>query len=514
MTHLRKILTIIFVLGMGSCFEAAAQVVDSAYLPQNVGPNVNGQYDDILPVISPDGLALYFCRSHSPENIGGGRQDIWLSEFQADGKWGLAKNVGIPLNNRDNNYLCSITPDGNTLIIGDGYSAATNRQRSIAISHRTADGWSVPKPVVIKNFYNDNRFGEYSFANDSRTLILAVERKDSRGGKDLYVCFRQEDSTFSEPMNMGIVVNSLGHEATPFIASDNSSLYFASDGQGGYGAFDVFVTRRLDSTWTNWSPPENLGPTINTAGWDLYYTIPASGDYAYYVSYSNTYGAGDIFRIRLPEKVRPRPVVLISGRVLNKKTNQPVEADIIYEILPEGKEVGRARSTPTTGNYKIVLPAGGKYGFRASAPNYLSVNDNLDLSGLTEYTEIKRDLFLVPIEAGSVAELNNIFFDYKKATLRPESFPELNRITDMLIAAPSMTIEIGGHTDAIASDQYNQVLSEERAESVVTYIVKRGNIDKARLVPKGYGERKPVASNDTDEGRQQNRRVEITIITK
>ena len=117
---------------MGSCFEASAQVVDSAYLPQNVGPNVNGQYDDILPVISPDGLALYFCRSHSPENIGGGRQDIWLSEFQADGKWGLAKNVGIPLNNRDNNYLCSITPDGNTLIIGDGYSAATNRQRSIA----------------------------------------------------------------------------------------------------------------------------------------------------------------------------------------------------------------------------------------------------------------------------------------------------------------------------------------------------------------------------------------------
>ena len=491
-----------------------AQTIDSTYLPKNVGPNVNGQYDDILPVISPDGLSLYFCRSHSPENIGGGRQDIWLSEFQSDGTWGIAKNVGIPLNKRDNNYLCSITPDGNTIIIGDGYSASTNRQRSIAIARRTAEGWSVPKPVVIKNFYNDNRFGEYSLANDNRTLILAVERKDSRGGKDLYVSFGQEDSSFSEPVNMGLVINSLGHEATPFIASDNSSLYFASDGQGGYGAFDVFVTRRLDSTWTNWSPPENLGPTINTSGWDLYYTIPAAGDYAYYVSYSNTFGAGDIFRIRLPEKVRPRPVVLVTGRVLNKATNQPVEADIIYEVLPAGAEAGRARSTPTTGGYKIVLPAGGKYGFRASAVNFLSVNDNLDLSKLTEYTEIKRDLYLVPIEAGSVAELNNIFFDYKKATLRPESFPELNRITDVLVASPTMTIEIGGHTDAVASDQYNQVLSEERADAVVQYIVKRGGIDVKRLIAIGYGERKPVASNDTDEGRQQNRRVEITIITK
>jgi len=509
----QRTLTIIICSVLAVC-NTNAQAVDSTYLPQNLGANVNGQYDDILPVIAPDGLTLYFCRSHSPENIGGGRQDIWFSEFGKDGTWSLAKNIGIPLNNRDNNYLCSITPDGNTILVGDGYSSSTNRQRSVAISHRTADGWAVPKPVIIDNFYNDNRFGEYSLANDNKTMILAVERKDSRGGKDLYVSFRKEDSSFSEPVNLGQTVNSLGHEATPFIASDNSSLYFASDGQGGYGAFDVFVTRRMDSTWTSWSPPENLGPSINTAGWDLYYTIPAAGDFAYYVSYANTLGAGDILRIRLPENVRPRPVVLVTGRVLNKATNEPVEGDIIYEVLPSGTEAGRARSTPTSGNYKIVLPAGGKFGFRASAPNYLSVNDNLDLSTLKEYTEIKRDLYLVPIEEGTVAALNNIFFDYKKATLRPESFPELNRIAQLLIDTPSMTIEIGGHTDAKASDQYNQVLSEERANTVVVYLIERGNIDKLRLIPKGYGKRNPIATNETEEGRQQNRRVEIMILTK
>jgi outer membrane protein OmpA-like peptidoglycan-associated protein len=487
---------------------------DSASVPKNLGEAVNGQYDDILPVIAPDGRTLYFCRSNSPENIGGGRQDIWFSELQADGTWGAAKNIGIPLNNRDNNYLCSITPDGNTILVGDGYSAATNRQRSVAISNRTLDGWSIPKPVVIKNFYNDSRFGEYSLANDNKTLILAVERKDARGGKDLYVCFRQEDSTFSEPLNLGPVVNSLGHEATPFIASDGTSLYFASDGHGGFGAFDVFVTRRQDSTWTNWSTPENLGPTINTSGWDLYYTIPASGEYAYYVSYSNTYGAGDIFRIGLPKKVRPRPVVLIQGRVLNKKTGQPIEADIFYELLPEGKEIGRARSAPGTGQYKIVLPAGSNYGFRATAPNYLSVNDNMDLSQLTEYTELTRDLYLVPIEAGSVAELKNIFFDYDKSTLRPESFPELNRMAKMLKDSPTMTIEVGGHTDAIGGDAYNQRLSNDRAKAVADYLVTTGGVEPARITSKGYGKKRPVATNATDEGRQLNRRVEITILTK
>jgi len=504
-----------FVVYSTTAFAQGQITSDSTYLPKNLGPMVNSQYDDILPVISPDGRTLYFCRNQDPKNVGGaGRQDIWFSDLQPDGTWSQAQNIGAPLNNRDNNYLCSITPDGNTIIIGDSYSDARRRQRSIAVSTRTSDGWSVPRPIDIKNFYNNNRYGEYSLANDGKNMILAIERSDSRGGKDLYLVRRIDDSTWSEPSNLGIVVNSEGHEATPFIASDNSSLYFASDGHGGYGAFDVFVTRRLDSTWTSWSEPENLGPTINTSGWDLYYTIPAAGDYAYYVSYSNSYGAGDIFRIRLPENVRPRPVVLITGRVLNKKTGEPIEADIFYELLPEGKELGRAHSAPVTGNYKIVLPAGSNYGFRASAPGFLSVNDNIDLTKLTQYTEIKRDLFLVPIEEGTQAELNNLFFDYAVATLRPESFPELNRIAQMLVESPTMTIRLEGHTDDRGGDEYNQRLSDARAQAVLEYIQKRGNIDPSRLASKGYGETKPVDTNETDEGRQNNRRVEIIILTK
>ena len=214
------------VVGLIVAFAATVNAQeDSTYLPQNLGPQINGPYDDILPVISPDGRTLYFWRSHAPENIGGGRQDIWYSEMDDNGVWGEARNVGVPLNNRDNNYLCAITPDGNLAIVGDGYSDARNRQRSVAISYRTVNGWSVPKALSIKNYYNNNRFGEFTLANDGRTLIMAIERQDSEGGKDLYISLRQPDSSWSEPVNLGPEVNSLGHEATPFIASDNSSLY-------------------------------------------------------------------------------------------------------------------------------------------------------------------------------------------------------------------------------------------------------------------------------------------------
>jgi outer membrane protein OmpA-like peptidoglycan-associated protein len=263
-----------------------------------------------------------------------------------------------------------------------------------------------------------------------------------------------------------------------------------------------------------WSEPENLGSTINSSGWDLYYTIPASGDFAYYVSYANTFGAGDIFKIRLPENMRPRPVVLVRGRVLNKKTGEPIEADIAYEDLSTGKELGIARSSPSTGAFKIVLPAGAKYGFRASADGFISVNENIDLTQVAEYTEVNRDLYLVPIEAGSVAQLNNIFFDYDKWNLRPESRFELDRFVEVLVKNPTLRIEIAGHTDSVGSDSYNEKLSDRRAKSVFDYLSTIGKIDVLRMTSHGYGEKRPVATNSTDEGRQLNRRVEIVILEK
>lgn len=477
---------------------------------ENLGGGVNGPFNDFAPVIAPDGRTLYFCRSNDPNNIGGGRQDIWVSHVQEDGTWGAAVNVGPPLNNREHNSLMSITPDGNTALVLDNYGAPDGRHRSVAISRRVASGWGEPKSIDIKNYYHLGGERGFTMSNDGKVMVMAINRHDTRGGNDLYVSFRLTDTEWTEPQNMGASINTIGQEGTPFIASDGSSLYFSSTGHGGYGGFDVYVSRRLDTTWTSWSEPVNLGPSINTAGADLYYTIPASGDLAYYVSSVNTRGEGDIFRVFLPDSVRPRPVALIYGKVLNKKTLEPVEADIVYEILETGENVGSARSTPVTGDYKIILPVGHNYGFLASATGYASVSDNIDLTKTTQYVEIRRDLYLVPIEVGQVLALNNIFFDYNKSSLRKESRAELMRLVKILNENPTMEIEVGGHTDDRGSDQYNLRLSGERAKSVAEYVIAQG-IPVQRVTHRGYGKHRPVDTNDTEEGRQRNRRVEITI---
>lgn len=495
---------------MATAFSGA----DTTMRSETLGSGVNSTFDDLKPVISPDGKTLFFSRKDSPENIGGGGEDIWVSELQADGTWGQAYNIGSPLNNRGNNSVCSITPDGSSILLLDMYSDASSKLRSVAISTRTSSGWSAPKPVVINSYDNLSKYAEFCISNDNEALILAIQRGDSRGDRDLYVSHRQPDGSYSEPKNLGSVINSAGQEATPFLASDNTSLYFATDGREGFGEFDVFVSRRLDSTWTYWSEPVNLGPGINTDDWDLSYTIPADGKYAYFVSYTNTLGAGDIFRVRLPEKVRPRPVVLLSGRVRNKTTSTPVAADIVYVNLSTGVEVGRARSAESSGEYMITLPAGTDYGLHAEAAGFVAVSENLDFTKYTEYAEARRDFELIAIEKGVVVELKNIFFDRKLAVLKPESTAELQQLVTLMRTNPTLKIEVGGHTDAMGKDSDNRQLSDDRARAVMAYVVSVGGVDASRIIARGYGETRPVASNETDEGRAQNRRVEFTILEK
>ena len=482
---------------------------------QNLGVSVNSELEELVPVISPDGKTLYFVRQGHPSNIGYNKkhedQDIWFSTKRDSGSWTTAVNIGTPLNNGNNNAIYSVTPDGNSLLLLGKYHKDSASENGFSISHKTYSGWSFPENLNIKNYYNLNKYVTAFLTNDGKTLLLSVQRNDSYGDLDIYVCFLNSNNEWSEPMNLGNVINSNKSDTAPFLASDGVSLYFSSDGHGGYGQYDVFVSRRRDSTWKNWSEPENLGPTINSAGWDGYYTIPASGDYAYFISSDNSFGKGDIFRTLLPKKVRPKPVILVSGKVINAKTKEPIEAKILYEVLPEGKEIGIARSNPYNGNYKITLPAGKKYGFRAEAAGFISVNDNIETYNLSEYKEIERDLELVPIEIGQMVRLNNLFFDFDKAIIRNESFPELDRVVKMMNENPDIVIQISGHTDDKGSIEYNQKLSEARAKAVVEYILQK-KIDKERLEFKGYGKTKPITDNDTEEGRQLNRRVEFIII--
>jgi len=203
----------------------------------------------------------------------------------------------------------------------------------------------------------------------------------------------------------------------------------------------------------------------------------------------------------------------VSGNVYNKKTNEPLSASLIYETLPDGVESGNAISNPIDGAFKIVLPYDQNYMIRATADKFFAQSENFNLDSLVKagYKEIHKDLYLVPIEVGQVVRLNNVFFDFDKWDLRAESHLELNRVVKLLEENPAIEIEMSAHTDSYGSDEYNFKLSDNRARSVMEYIISKG-ISPSRIRSQGYGETKPVALNDTPENRQLNRRVEFTIL--
>ena len=479
---------------------------------ENLGPSINSNYDELLPVISADGQQLFFVRDGHPQNAGNEKkQDIWISERSNDGSFGPARSIGPPLNNQFHNFVASVTPDGNRLLLGNIYQTnGFTPQRGASVSDKTTKGWSFPETVKIKNYKNMGRYAGFSLASNGKVLLMTLKDENSFGGLDLYVSFLMKNGEWSPPKNIGPAVNTAHNDVSPFLAADGATLYFSSEGYSGYGKQDIFMTRRLDDTWLRWTEPQNIGKILNTDQADFYFVIPASGDYAYYASAHQSIGKSDIFRIKLPNELKPRPVALISGKVYDKTTGAPVQADIVYEVLQTGKEYGIAQADGQ-GNYKIILPSGSHYGFLASSKGYLPVHENLDLDSLDAYREIKRNLYLVPFRKGEKMTLNNVFFEFDQSELKKESFNELNRIAEFLKDKDSVIIELSGHTDNKGGDDYNLSLSQKRAEAVKSYLVSKGVPDN-RLVAKGYGKSAPVTTNNTEEGRLQNRRVEFLIL--
>lgn len=482
-----------------------------AFKKENLGDRVNSNYDDLGPIISTDGKTLYFARQNVEGNVGGinDTEDVWHSSFEK-GMWGFARNMGKPINSKEPDNLVAVGADNNTMLfkLSDG----------LAFRYRSQTGWTDYERLNLPLRDESNHFVG-NLASDGRTLIFSAMMRGNvfydakRSENDLYISTRDSLGIWSAPVNLGKVINTMGEESSPFLSADGRTLYFASNGRPGYGDLDIYVSQRKGEGWQDWSEPMNLGPSINSPSFDAYYTIPASGNYAYFVSYDGGFGKADIFRVKLAENVRPKPVVLVHGKVVNKKTNAPVGASIVFEDLAANKKAGEARSDPKTGAYQIVLPFGVNYGFMAKAEGFFSVRENLNTKNMQQFKEIDLDLFLVPIAVGEVVKLNNVFFDPGLSTLQRESFAELNSLAAMMKHNPEIQIEIAGHTDLRGTPEATQKLSEERVASVKEFLVQRG-VDASRIKGVGYGATKPVAPSDTEENRLKNRRVEFTIIKK
>ncbi|HBF88455.1 MAG TPA: flagellar motor protein MotB [Bacteroidales bacterium] len=508
----------LILLALNSLLFSQTDSLKTTVIIENLGPKVNSEYDELNPIISPDGKMLYFVRQNHPKNTFGveGSQDIWVSTLGKDSAWMEAVKMGKPFNIEQYNGIINVTPDGNTVLIRGAYKEGVYKGLGYSFAHKGKKKWKNPEMLNIKKLKSMDLGANNSafLSNDGQTLLLSFSEEHFGEQNDLYVSFMQKDKSWSKPKNIGTVVNTEKNEAAPFLAADGVTLYFGSDREGGRGGLDIYMTRRLDDTWEKWSEPVNLGEGINTSANEAYYSLDAAGKFAYMVLYKEAVGESDIVKIKLKEEIQPDPVVMVYGNVYNKKTNEPLEADLTYEVLSDTSGIGGvARTNPDDGGYKIILPRGKVYGFTATAQGFMSASENVDATQITEYTEIKKDLYLVPFEVGQTVRLQNIFFDHNKATLRPESFPELDRVKVLLTENPKMTIEVAGHTDNVGSDDYNLRLSDERANAVRDYLLQTG-IESNRINAKGYGETKHIAENETEEGKQLNRRVEFTILTK
>lgn len=499
-------------------FEARinlAKDIPKEIFKENLGKGVNSKAGEVAPVITPDGKTLYFTRLGHELNIGKNKaQDVWFSKLQADGTWGEAENINAPINTADNNAASTISADGKYVYLLNIYLPDGTFKEGLSKSKRTKLGWEFPKEVKINDYYNREKIVEFSLAANGKVLVMSCKRKDSFGSRDLYVSFLEND-IWSKPVNMGININTAEDEGSPFIAADSKTLYFSTAGFPGYGKDDIFISHRLDSTWTNWSEPENIGDLINTPKWDGYFTIPASGEYAYLSSNERSIGEEDIFRIKLFPSIKPDPVAIISGTVLNALDKKTISAEVVMELLNDSTGTDKivAEFDPETGEYKMVVPLKKAYSLNASKKGFISISESLDLTKDRRFREIKKNINLIPVKEGQTMVLNNLFFNQSKFDILPASYQELNRIIELMQEYPTMEVVIEGHTDGSDENMMlNVKLSQDRANEVKKYLVEKGQIETKRIQTKGWGQSKPIASNATEETRKKNRRVEFTIL--
>jgi len=426
---------------------------------------INSEYREFRPLITPDGNTMFFSRQFHPDNIGGidDPEDIWYSEWNpVTRKWGKAKNIGPPLNNEGPNFVCSITSNGD-LLLGNRYMKNGKMMAGVSISYYKNRIRHAPKALNIENDYNISDKGNYFLSNNGKVLLMSVTRGDTFGDRDIYVSFKKQNGDWSEPQNIGSTVNSAGVESAPFLALDDKTLYFSSDGFAGYGGSDVYVTNRLDDSWKRWSKPENLGPKINSKQEDLYLNIPGTGSYAY-ISKSIGDDDFDIYRIKSSMFFNPPDEVQY----------------VVFNSIEADSEITLPKDEPIIETVK----------------------------GTTQFQNLETNK-LITYAISTHNKVRNIYFKFNKINMLQESMTQLKKVKDILLLNPAKMVTIIGHTDYVGTEKYNQELSDKRANVAAKFLIVKG-IEPHRIKCIGMGTRKPLASNDDElEGRELNRRVEF-----
>ena len=471
--------------------------------PLNMGDSINTTVSEYYPTLTIDGNTLIYTRRVNNFN-----EDFYESEKQ-HGEWSKARSLPGNINSNQNEGAQNISQDGQWLIFTGCNFPEGHGSCDLYISYLTPDGWSTPENMSDIN--TDAWESAPSLSPDKRDLYFASRQPDGFGGSDIYVSHRLQNGHWSPPENLGPTINTIGDEGTPFIHADNQSLYFTSSGHPGYGGDDLFVTRKDPKG--SWGKPENLGYPINTIENEGSLVIAANGRTAYYASdRSDSRGGLDLYTFELRDDIRPARTLWVKGRVYDRTTRKGLPSSVVLTDLATQQVISNLQ-TDETGNYLITLPKGKDYAFNVKRKGYLLFSDNYSLSREQGDTAFNVDIPLQPIETNAAIVLKNIFFETNKYELKPQSRSELDNVVQMLKDNPTVRIQINGHTDNSGKATDNQLLSENRAKAVTTYLISKG-IAQTRLSFKGFGDTVPVADNSTPEGRAQNRRTELKVTSR
>jgi|TARA_R110000782_G_scaffold259894_1_gene350851 outer membrane protein OmpA-like peptidoglycan-associated protein/Tol biopolymer transport system component len=485
--------------------------------PKNMGKGVNSELPEYFPALSADGKTLLYTRRlNDPSTPTGFNEDFFVSYFDGH-NWKTSINVkGV--NSYNNEGAPTLSANGNFLIFTicadpyEGYGKGKNGFGSCDLfySFKSGNDWSFPRnlgePVNSRNWET-----QPSFSSDGKTLyfIRGFGRGQDRQ-QDIYMTEIQADGSWSKPTPLSKIINTASTEESVFIHPDGKTLYFSSDGHPGMGGLDIFKSTKDENG--EWTTPVNLGYPINTHNDENSLLVSADGKTAYFASdREGGLGSLDLYQFELPEHARAEEVTYLSGIVYDESNNDKLAAKFELIDIETGNVVVTSFSDGATGKYLVSLPPNKEYALNVSKKGYLFYSENFKLTHGTSYDPFKKDVPLSRIQAGKEVVLKNVFFETAKFDLKPTSKAELNKLVTFLNENPNLKIELGGHTDNVGNKKDNQILSDNRAKAVKDYLVSNG-IDANRLLTKGYGDTSPIADNDTEEGRAENRRTAFKVV--
>lgn len=486
--------------------------------------NVNSPYDEQNPVLSLDGKVLYFTIANHPQNIGGIKDpgDIWVSLF-LNGQWQTPIHGGNVINNENYNAVLGFSNVGDMYLWGH-YDKGQVTTQGMSISWQRGNDWSVPENIGIPYFVNRSQHSSGYINRSGNIFVFSAESYGTVGGEDIYVSFKN-NNRWSEPLNLGKNINTAFQEWTPSISDDGQFVYFSSNGLKGAGSFDVFVSKRLDDTWEKWSTPIALGDKVNSESRELYFRKFENFGFSLFTSThdSNRYG---VIKVLADSVFNPKPkvdtllkireqnyeprttanTIVLFGRVSHSKTNAGISA--VMKFRSDSAFTVVAKSN---GQYRVVIPSTKAYSIDVERQGFVNVVERLDLKTV-QLNALELNFSLQPIEVGTLVKLKSVLFNMGTTTLLEESYAELDAVVDFLKANPKVEIELEGHTDNRGDAKKNLALSQQRVDKIKSYLVNKGILGR-RVKGKGFGGTRPIATNDSEEARRLNRRVEF-LITK